>query len=124
MHIKLFPWDNDENHYWTNPENGIEWYIDRATTEYCSSSKGSLPPLDAICFYVCEKKNNEVVPLSRVLLCKKTNGILCEETGLEQMICKIDVIRLLKSDTNEQFNINRIEKCIVNKKGCNKNEKQ
>jgi hypothetical protein len=116
MNLKLFPWDHDEKPYWINPENGIEWYIDNTTTDYCSSVRGPLPPLDAVCFYVCENKSCKITPLTRILLCKKTNSILCEENNLEQLACKIDVMRFLKNETGKQVNVNSASKNMTKKR--------
>lgn len=62
--FNIFPWDNDEKPYWVNPENGVLWYVDEELTRW--ASKGETKPLDAVCFHVCEKKDDEIVPISRV----------------------------------------------------------
>jgi hypothetical protein len=36
MELRLFPWQNDENPYWINPDNGLEWYVDKSTTKWCT----------------------------------------------------------------------------------------
>lgn len=95
MKLKIFPWDCDEKPYWINPENNLEWYIDKSTTEWCSRwTPGELPKLNAIVFYVCERKDGKVNPLSRLLIDIKTNQVLADETSLENMAAKIDMLRL------------------------------
>lgn len=56
MNLKLFPWDNDEKPYWINPENGLEWYVDKNTTECCSrDTLNDLQKLDAVVF-LCRRE--------------------------------------------------------------------
>jgi len=93
MNFNLFPWDSNEQPFWINPENGLLWYIDKETTKWCS--RGSiLPKLDAICFYVCEKNNEKIKVITRILIDKKTNKVLADDQSLEQMAVKIDAIRM------------------------------
>lgn len=95
MEFKLFPWDNDEKPYWVNPENGYEWYVDKSTSEACrNDTPNEMKKLDAIVFYVAERKNGKLSPLERVLIDAKTNDILACETSLEAMYAKIDMFRL------------------------------
>lgn len=99
MEFKFFPWDNeDEKPYWTNPENGYEWYVDVDLTKWCSRwMQGDLKPLEAVVFYVCERKDGKVNPLERVLIDKKSNEVLASETSLEAMGMKIDALRFVRS---------------------------
>lgn len=98
MELKLFPWDNDEQPYWINPENGIEWYIDKDTTKWCTrETLNDLKKLDALVFYVCQRVDGKVDPIDRVLLDINTNEVLAVETSLEAMAVKIDWLRLQKS---------------------------
>lgn len=94
MKLKLFPLDNDEKPYWVNPENGLEWYVDKSTTDYCKRERiNEWKKLDAIVFYVAERKDNKVSLLERVLIDAKTNEPLASETSLEAMYAEIDMIR-------------------------------
>lgn len=92
--FKLFPWENGEKPYWVNPENGIEWYIDKDTTEWCTRERNNLKKLNAVVFYVCVKNKNKINPLERVLIDVKTNAPLASETSVEVMCAKIDMLRL------------------------------
>ena len=95
MELKLFPWDNNEKPYWINPENGLEWYVDKSTTDWCTREHiNGWKKLNAIVFYVAERKEGKVNPLERVLIDKKTNEPLACETSLEAMAVKIDMLRL------------------------------
>jgi len=95
--LKLFPWDNGESPYWVNPENGVEWYVDKTLTEWCTrETLNNDPKLDAAVFYVCENKDGKVNPLDRVLISKVTNDVLYSATSLEAMACRIDILRVNK----------------------------
>lgn len=96
MELKLFPWDYEEKPYWVNPENGLLWYVDKSTTEWCTKEKMDWPKLDAICFYVAQRVGEKIEPMTRILLDKKSNGILAEEQSLESMAVKIEVLRMIK----------------------------
>lgn len=98
MELNLFPWENDEKPYWVNPENGMEWYIDKETSYCCTREHiNGWKKLDAIVFYVTERIDNKVNPLERVLIDKNTNEVLAAETSLEAMVVKIDMYRMSKS---------------------------
>lgn len=102
MKMKLFPWDNDIRPYWVNPENDLEWYVDKDTTNWCiRETLNSLPKLDAVVFYVTENIEDKVNPITRVLIDHKTNDVLAEETSLEAMATKIDILRLAKHYNEE-----------------------
>lgn len=95
MELKLFPWDNDEKPYWVSPENGLEWYVDESTTKQCKRDHvNGWKQLNAVVFYVAERKDGKVSPLERVLIDSKTNEPLAVETSLEGMAVKIDMIRM------------------------------
>lgn len=97
MDLKIFPWQRGESEFWIDEETGLEWYIDESTTNYCvRETINNLPKLNAICFFVVENKNGNKIPLTRVLIDKKTNRVLAEDISLEQMSCKIDMLRLSK----------------------------
>lgn len=84
MDIKIFPWDFGEKPYWVNPENGIEWYIDKDTTKWCTrKTLNKLPKLNAVVFLVAKREGDKIIPLNRTLIDVKTNAILAEETSLE-----------------------------------------
>lgn len=99
MNLMFFPWDRGEKPFWVNPENGIEWWVDKDMTAHCSRDQGESPPLDAIVFYVCERNDGKVNPLTRILVDRKTNKPLAEHAAADSMCCKIDALRfLLKSE--------------------------
>jgi len=80
--------------YWTNPENGMEWHIDKSTTEYANSTVNGKISLNAIAFLVVKDKK----PFGRVLVSKETNEVIADDQALEGIGCKIDVLKLLKSE--------------------------
>jgi len=95
MELKLFPWENDKKPYWVNPDNGIEWYVDEETTKWCKQDHiNGWRKLKAVVFYVAERKDDNVIPLERVLIDEKTNDVLAIETSLEAMAFKIDMLRM------------------------------
>lgn len=97
MDLNLFPWDyEDKKPYWVNPDNDLEWWIDESTTKYCYEEKplNPLPPLKTVVFYVCERKNDKVSPISRVMVDRETNQEIAHETSLEALAYKIDMMRL------------------------------
>lgn len=98
MELKLFPWDNNESPFWVNPENGLEWYIDKPTTEWCKREHvNGWEKLNAVVFYVAERKDDKISPLERVLIDAKTNDVLASDTSLEGIVTKIDMIRMVSS---------------------------
>lgn len=102
MSWKLFPWSNEEKPYWVNPENGFEWYIDKECSDWCKREHplNPMPILDAVVFFVCERKDGKVNPLNRVLIDVRTNEALHYDTSIDGMCTKIDVFRLSKSFEN------------------------
>lgn len=94
MNLNLFAWDNNEKPYWVNPENGLEWYIDEKTTQWCKRDINGWKELNAIVFYVVERKEGKVTPLERVLINVETNKLLVSDTSLDAMAIKIDMIRM------------------------------
>jgi hypothetical protein len=96
--MKINPWETGELPYWTNPENGYEWYVDKSLTEYCTREINDLKPLDAVAFLVVEVKNDERTPVSRVLIDRKSSNIIAENTSFEALATKIDLLRFAKTD--------------------------
>ena len=95
MCIKIFPWDLDEEPFFTSKEEGLDWYIDKDLTNWANKKTvNGNPPLNAICFLVV--KGNKLQ--TRVLIDKKTNSILHEEINIESMGCRIDFLRLAKNN--------------------------
>lgn len=96
--IAFFPWDQGKDPDWVNPENGYMWYVDYDMTDYANNpDKSTGKPLNAICFYVCSKDDNDgVQPVSRVLIDRKSNDVLHDDTSLEGMAIKIDMFRFIK----------------------------
>lgn len=98
MGLLSFPWEDGEKPYWVNPENGIEWYVDKDVTDACiRETLKDLPKLNAVCFYVVEVTGDVRKAVTRVLIDKETNAILADHTGLEDMFVKVDMIRIAKS---------------------------
>lgn len=87
---------NNEKPYWINPENGYVWYVDKLVTDWCTKDKIDWPKLDAICFLVCEKKDDKIEPITRVLVDKKTNKAIATDDSLEGMAVKIEALRMAK----------------------------
>ena len=97
MDLKNISLAKGEGEFWIDEETGLEWYIDESTTNHCvRETINNLPKLNAICFFVVENKNGNKIPFTRVLINKKTNRVLASDTSLEQMYCKIDMLRLSK----------------------------
>jgi len=98
MEFKIWPWELDMKPYWTNPENGVEWYIDESTTQYANKTNANgNPPLNAMCFLVVENIDGKRNPATRVLISKETNEVLLDDTSLEGMGVKIDLLRFSNS---------------------------
>lgn len=95
--MKIFPWQRDEKPYWVNPENGIEWYIDEQMIFYCDCYINDWPVLKAICFFVVENVNGVRNCISRVLIDSETNEVLADETSLEAISIKIEMMRFSSS---------------------------
>lgn len=89
--------------HWINPENNLEWYINQTATDYCTKETfNNLPKLNAICFLVCRRDNDELHPLSMVLISTETSMILAEHDSLEEIGVKIDILRLALTNNNEE----------------------
>jgi len=98
MDLNLFPWSLGESPYWTNPNNGLEWYVDKFTSDSCHRIHvNGWPSLDALVFLVVERKGEEIFPLERVMIHKKTNEVLACEKSFEAMVAKINWFRLNES---------------------------
>lgn len=100
--LKLFPWDFENTKpYWVNPQ-GFEWWVDENTTQYANNKKQThtqknIPPLNATGFFVVRVENDKRIPVSRVLISNDDNTVLADETSLENMGCKIDILRLART---------------------------
>lgn len=84
----------NEKPYWINPENGLEWYIDKLTTRWCSRDFGSWKVLDATVFFVVKRKGESLNILSRVLIHNINNEVLADETSLEAIGSRIEILRM------------------------------
>ena len=92
--MKIFPWDNGVKAYWVNPENGLEWYVDKDMSKWCvRDMTNNAPKLEAVCFYVVEVDGDNRRCLSRVLVDKKSNEPIHNDTTMEGMATKIDMFR-------------------------------
>lgn len=97
MAFNKYPWEQSVAPFWVNPENGFIWYQDQDFTDYCAEgTPNDLPPLDAVVFFVCKDRDGEISPLSRVLVDKRTNQALADESATDKMATKIDMLRLAK----------------------------
>jgi hypothetical protein len=83
------PWENGGKPYFIN-EQGYEWYVDKSLTNWAANPKRVGEPLEAVCFTVCKNKK----PITRILVGIE-NQILAEYTGLEDMVIKIDMLRII-----------------------------
>jgi len=88
----MFPWNNNIKPYWTNPDNGLVWYVDTNTSSWCKRYFKGYPELKATVLLVCEKKNEEIKPLSRILI-NAEGEILADEQSLDAMCLLIDILR-------------------------------
>lgn len=100
LSFAFFPWQQDKDPYWVNPENGLLWYIDEDLTDYANNpDKSTGEPLGAACFYVAEKRDDDKIHgLTRVLIDKESNDVLHETGSLESMAIKIDALRFVKTN--------------------------
>lgn len=95
MRLQLMPWDNGEKPYWINPENGLEWYVDKKCSRWCvQETINGDPKLDAVVFIVAARVEGELKAQSRIIIDKKTNKVLADETSLESLAATIDVLRV------------------------------
>lgn len=83
-----------EKPYFVNDKEGFVWYVNELLTKACEN--GSLPKLKAICFDVYSIKNEKLDAYERVLIGKKTNEILAEDSSIEGMASKITWLRTIK----------------------------
>lgn len=95
--LGLFPWDNGSKPDFIN-EEGFEWYTDKTLTGWAQRKDelNNTPPLKAVCFYV--KKDDT---LTRILV-GANQEVLHEDTSLDGMACKIDILRLANSYDKEE----------------------
>lgn len=100
MKLKIWPWENNVEPFWINPDNGLYWFVDEDLSKYCiRETINNLTKLEAICFFVVEfnEETKKYTPISRALICKNTNDLLEDTTSMEAMACKIDILRLAKT---------------------------
>ena len=90
--FSFFPWSQGEKPYFTSPD-GWEWYIDESTQKWATrEGMNKIKPLkNVMCFYV--KKGDDI---TRCMI-DNNQKVLCEDTSLEGMAWKIDMIRLTRS---------------------------
>ena len=92
--MNLFPWEQGEKPFWVNPENGLEWYVDKELTDWCNrENPQGWPALNAVVAYIAERDGDTVKAMGRVLIDRGTNGVLAFYTSVEAMASKIDVLR-------------------------------
>jgi len=92
MELKLYPWNEDNTKPYFINEEGVEWWIEKELTDWATRKdvmNTSSKPLKAICFIT--RKNGEI--LDRVLV-GEGQKILAIDSNMEQMACKIDILRL------------------------------
>lgn len=95
--LKLFPWENENTKpYWVNPDNGLEWWFDKSSTEYCHETPRGLPSVNAVCFYIVKNDGFKYNPLTRIAIDPNTRDVLAEDPNMETFASKIDTIRLVK----------------------------
>jgi len=98
MTLKLFPWDNGGKPDFIN-DKGFEWYVNDSMTRWCSHpTAGDLPPLRAVCFYVAERVDGKVNPITMVLIDRDTNEVLYENSRIEDMAVYIDMLRFVNKE--------------------------
>ena len=83
-----------EKPYFIDDKKEFAWYINEFLTKKCKS--GRLPALKAVCFDVYKIKNKNLALYERVLISKKTNDILAEDSSIEGMALKIIWLRAIK----------------------------
>jgi hypothetical protein len=94
MELDIFPWDKGVAPVWINPDTGHGWYLDVTTTEWTFRDFNDNSKLNGSVYFVCEKVDGEITPLTRILIDNETNQPLAEHTGVEDMCVKIDMIRM------------------------------
>ena len=92
--MKIWQWEQGQKPYFVNKENGIEWYVDKSTTDYCKRWINDSKPLNAVVFILAQKEGDKRKPITRILLCKETNEVLADEMNLEALAVKIDFLRI------------------------------
>jgi len=85
---------NGKEPYFIDDKKEFAWYINELLTKDCE--RGSLPKVKAICFDVYKIDNKKLVAYNRVLISKKTNEILAEDSSIEGMSTKISWLRANK----------------------------
>lgn len=91
MNFEMFPWDVGKEPDFLN-EKGWEWYTDKSMTKWAQEKDATrkTKPLRAVCFFA--KKGDEI---TRVLV-GENQKVLAEESSLEAMAIKIDILRAVQ----------------------------
>lgn len=91
--LKLFPWDDEGTKpFFTNSE-GIEWWVEKETTQWANRENEHGISLKNIVGFILRKDGN---PLTRVLMDKETDEVIYENTGLEAIACYISMLKTVK----------------------------
>ena len=91
--LKLWPWDQeDAKPFFVNPE-GIEWWLDKDTTEWAHREDQHGTTLKNIIGFILRRDGE---PQTRVLMDKESNQVVYENTLLEAVACHIDALKALK----------------------------
>jgi len=99
MSFSLYPWkEKGGAPSWTNPENGLEWHVDRTLTKLCQEDKHQeWPQLKATAFDLAEIVDGERQYKGSVLLDNTTNAVIAEANSIPAMATRIDLMRFKKS---------------------------
>jgi hypothetical protein len=90
--LTIWPWEEDNAKPYFVNEEGVEWWVEKHLTDWATRKdtvNSSSKPLKAICFIT--RKDGEI--LDRVLVGERQK-ILAVDSSMEQMACKIDILRL------------------------------
>lgn len=71
-------------------EEGVKWWVDKSTTDYAQRKDSKGITLDIIC-YVIDRPDGY---RTRVLI--EEGNIIDDNTSLEAIACKIDMLKLIK----------------------------
>jgi len=93
LNFKLWPW-NDENAkpFFTN-EEGVEWWVDKDTTEWAHREDSQGTSLKNIVGFILRKDEKS---LTRVLMDRETNNLVYSSDLLEAVACHIDMLKAAK----------------------------
>lgn len=78
-------------------EIGVKWWRDTYTTQYAQKKDSQGTSLDAVCYYV-----EEVSGKRTRLLVHRSGTILADDQSLEGIGIKIDILKMLQRDTDNQ----------------------